>query len=60
VDRAASPASCAQSCCAKRRLGIPAREQDHLADAVAADAMFITNARIGVVPVQRVASMRSA
>ena len=36
-------------------LGIPAREQDLAMDDVAsADAMFITNARIGVVPVQRV------
>ena len=35
--------------------GIPAREQDLVMDDVAsADAMFITNARIGVVPVQRV------
>ena len=37
------------------RLGIAAREQDlGLAELFAADAMFITNARIGVVPVQRV------
>jgi 4-amino-4-deoxychorismate lyase len=37
------------------RLGIPAHEQDLGMDEVAsADAMFITNARIGVVPVQRV------
>jgi 4-amino-4-deoxychorismate lyase len=36
-------------------LGIPAREQElGLADLFAADAMFITNARIGVVPVRRV------
>jgi 4-amino-4-deoxychorismate lyase len=37
------------------RLGIAAREHDlTLEDVFAADAMFITNARIGVVPVQRV------
>jgi len=37
------------------RLGIPAREQVFtLEDVFRADAMFITNARIGVVPVQRV------
>jgi len=37
------------------RLGIAAREQDlTLDDARSADGMFITNARIGVVPVQRV------
>lgn len=37
------------------RLGVAAREQDLCLDDVAsADAMFITNARIGVVPVQRV------
>jgi 4-amino-4-deoxychorismate lyase len=37
------------------RLGITAREQDlTLDDAISADGMFITNARIGVVPVQRV------
>ena len=37
------------------RLGIPAREQDlALDDLHSADGMFITNARIGVVPVQRV------
>jgi len=36
-------------------LGIAAREQELvLADLFAADAMFITNARIGVVPVRRV------
>jgi 4-amino-4-deoxychorismate lyase len=36
-------------------LGIPAREQEITrADLFAADAMFITNARIGVVPVRRV------
>jgi 4-amino-4-deoxychorismate lyase len=37
------------------KLGIEAREQAFtLADLLAADAMFITNARIGVVPVRRV------
>lgn len=37
------------------RLGIAAREQDlALDDLASADGMFITNARIGVVPVQRV------
>jgi 4-amino-4-deoxychorismate lyase len=37
------------------RLGIPAREQDLVVDDLrSADEMFITNARIGVVPVQRV------
>jgi 4-amino-4-deoxychorismate lyase len=36
-------------------LGVPAHEQElGLADLFAADAMFITNARIGVVPVRRV------
>ena len=37
------------------RLGIPARERElTLEDVSGADAMFITNARIGVVPVRRV------
>jgi 4-amino-4-deoxychorismate lyase len=37
------------------RLGIPARETDlTLRDLASADALFITNARIGVVPVKRV------
>jgi 4-amino-4-deoxychorismate lyase len=36
-------------------LGVPAQEQElGLADLFAADAMFVTNARIGVVPVRRV------
>jgi len=37
------------------RLGIPARQTDlTLHDVAGADALFITNARIGVVPIQRV------